>query len=143
MTRLHSDGDSGGDSIYLPCFTFLRRAASADLGEVVGAEDTDGVDDHGEGDHELDGGGNELTGLEGDTANNDDGLRETLAAERSQERSDDALREGSEETSHNAPEVESSRQNDDVLGIEHFVCRDGEKTDPCASGTMVRPPQTE
>lgn len=96
-------------------------AAGADLGEVVGAEDTDGVDNHSEGDHELDGRRNELTRLEGDATNDDDGLSEALATEGRKEGGDDAVREGSKEAGNDRAEVERSRQNDEVLGIEHFV----------------------
>ena len=106
------------------------RAVGSDLGEVVGAEDADCVDDHSEGDHQVDSRCNELTSLEGDATNDDHGLGETLAAERSQERGDDTVRKGGEEASNNASEVERSRENNDVLGVEHFVCKDGEKTDP-------------
>lgn len=105
-------------------------AVGADLGEVVGAENANCVDDHSEGDHQVDGRCNELTSLEGDATDDHDGLGETLAAERSQERGDDTVREGGEEASNNASEVERSRKNNDVLGVEHFVCKDGEKTDP-------------
>ena len=106
-------------------FTFLRRAVSTDLGEVVGAEDANGVDDNGEGDHEVDGGGNELTRLEGDAADHDHGLGDTLAAEGGEEGGDDTVGEGGEETSHHGAEVERSGQDNDILGVEHFVSRDG------------------
>ena len=107
-------------------FTFLHRLVASrsgtNLGQIVGAEDTDGVDDDGEGDHQVDGGGNELTRLEGDATDDDNGLGDTLAAEGGEEGRDDAIRQGGEETSHHRAEVERSGQNDDILGVEHFVC---------------------
>lgn len=102
-------------------FPFLHRLAGADLGEVIGAEDTDRVDDDRERDHELEGRGEELTRLEGDTANHDNRLGETLRAEGGKERGNDAIREGRKEAGDNRAEVERSREDDDVLGIEHFV----------------------
>jgi len=42
--------------ILLNYFSFLS-SGGANLGEVVGAEDANGIDDDGEGNHELNGGG--------------------------------------------------------------------------------------
>jgi phage tail tube protein FII len=60
-------------------------------------------------------------GLEGDAAHDHDGLREALAAEGREEGRDDTVRERREEPTHNRAEVERRRENDDVLGVEHFV----------------------
>jgi len=103
-----------------PCLR-SRSAGRSNLGEVIGAENTDGVDDNREGNHELDGGRDELTRLEGDAANDNHGLREALGAERGKEGRDDAVSEGGKETGDHGPEVERSSEDDDVLGIEHFV----------------------
>ena len=80
-------------------FSFLS-SLGANLGKVVGAEDANRVDDDGEGNHELNGGSQELTGLEGDTADDNDGLSQVLASERGKERGDDAVCECREETRH-------------------------------------------
>ena len=80
-------------------FSFLS-SLGADLGEVVGAEDANGIDDNGEGNHELNGGSQELTGFEGDTADDHDGFSQTLASERGKERGDDAVGECREESRH-------------------------------------------
>jgi hypothetical protein len=106
-------------------FSFLGSARRTDLGEVVGAEDADGVDDDREGDHQLDGRSEELAGPEGDATDNDDGLGDTLAAEGRKKGGDDALGERGEETSNDVSEVERSGEDDDVLGVKHFVCRVG------------------
>ena len=85
--------------ILLNYFSFLRSGRT-NLGEVVGAEDANRVDDNGEGNHELNGGGQELTGLEGDTTDDDDGLSQALASERGKERGDDTVRECGKEAGH-------------------------------------------
>ena len=85
--------------ILLNYFSFLC-SVGANLGEVVGAEDANRIDDDGEGNHELNGCGQELTGSEGDTADDHDGFRQTLASERGKERGDDAVRECGEEPRH-------------------------------------------
>ena len=82
--------------ILLNYFSFLS-SGGANLGEVVGAEDANRVDDDGEGNHELNGGSQELTGFEGDTADDHDGFSQTLASERGKERGDDAVCECGEE----------------------------------------------
>ena len=72
--------------VLLNYFSFLGLSVRANLGEVVGAEDANRVDDNGEGNHELNGCGQELTSLEGDTADDDDRFRQALASERGEER---------------------------------------------------------
>lgn len=99
--------------------TFLP--GGADLGEVVGAEDANHVDDHREGDDELERGREELTRLEGDAADGDSRLGEALAAEGREEGGDDAVRDRREKAADHTPEIERRREDDDVLGIEHFV----------------------
>jgi hypothetical protein len=85
--------------ILLNYFSFLC-SLGANLGKVVGAEDANRIDDDGEGNHELNGGGQELAGLEGDTTDDHDGFRQALASERGEERGDDAVRECGKESRH-------------------------------------------
>lgn len=101
---------------------FLRgRAAGADLRQVVGAQHADRVHHHGERDHQLDRRRDQLTRLQRDTPHHDHGVGYALAAQRRQQRRHNAVRQGGEEAGHNRAQVERRRQNDDVLGIEHFV----------------------
>lgn len=119
----------------MPIQSFLRSAGGADLGKEVGAEDADGVDDHDERDDQLDRRRDELTSLEGDTANDHDGVRDILGAERREEGRNDAVGEGSEEPTDRTTEVECSRKQNQIAGIKHlFVLDSREKTD-CDGGT--------
>jgi hypothetical protein len=113
-------------SIISYCLVFPLGAGGTDLGEVVRPQHTDGIDHHGEGDHQLDGRSQELASLEGHTTHDHDGLRDTLATQRGQQGGDDAIHQGGEETGHHGAQVERSSEDDDVLGIEHFVCKVGE-----------------
>jgi hypothetical protein len=109
----------------------LLNAAGTDTGEEVGAENTDGEHHKNEGDEELNERREHFAHLEGHTTNRDLELRDTLASScrRGKERGHDAIRKGSEELGHHVAEVEASRQNDNILSIEHFICRSREKTD--------------
>lgn len=102
-------------------FFGLRSLACSDLGEVIRPQHTDGIDDNCEGDHQLDGCSSELTGPQSDSSNHDHGLGDTLTAKRRQKGGDDAIHQGTEKAGHNRAQVESSSEDDDVLGIEHFV----------------------
>ena len=104
-------------SIY---FFDLLIPAGADLGQVVCPENADHVHHQGEGDHQLDGGRNELTGAQGDTANNDNRLLDALTTQGGEQGRDDAIREGRKKAGNDRPEVERSGQDNDVLGIKHI-----------------------
>lgn len=123
--RLNRRADSFDDCRHLYSsndFSFLDLGvARSNLGEVVGAENADRVDDNRKRDHELEGGSEELTGLEGDTTDDNDRLGDPLGTEGGDEGGDDAIREGGKEAGDHRPEVERSREDDDVLGVEHFV----------------------
>ena len=101
---------------------FYLRAAGTDLGQVVGPQDADRINDHREGDHQLDGGRNELASLQSHTANNHHRLRHTLATQGRQEGREDAVRERREKASHHTTQVERSRQYDNILRVQHSVC---------------------
>lgn len=99
---------------------FYLRASGTDLGQVVGAQDADRVDHHCERDHQLDCRRDELARLQGDSAHNDYGLGDTLAAQRRQKGREDAIRQRGKETSHHSTEVECRRQYDNILRVQHF-----------------------
>jgi hypothetical protein len=106
-------------------FFHLCLGAGANLGQIVGAQDADRVDDDGKRDHQLDGCRDDLTRLQGDAADHHNGLRDTLGTQGSQEGGDNAIRQGGEKPGNDTPQVERSRKYDDILGIEHFVCKSG------------------
>ncbi len=108
-------------SIVSYCLFFdLGGLAGPNLGEVVGPQHTDGVDDNGEGYHQLDGGGDELASLQGRTAHDHNGLGDTLATQRGNQGSHDALRQGREETGNNSAQVECRGQYYDVASVQHL-----------------------
>lgn len=107
-------------------FFSLELLAGANLGEVVRPQHTDGVDHNREGNHQLDGRSNEFASLQGHTTHDHDGLGDALGAQRGQQRSNHAIHQGGKETGHHGAQVERSSEDDDVLGIEHFVCKVGE-----------------
>jgi hypothetical protein len=51
------EGNEGKKLIILLNYFSFLSSGGANLGEVVGAEDANGIDDDGEGNHELNGGG--------------------------------------------------------------------------------------
>lgn len=99
----------------------LGSAGCTDLGQVVRAQDADRIDDHREGDHQLNGRSQELARAERDAAHDHDRLLDTLAAQRGQQRGDDALGQRSEKPRNHRTKVERRCENDDILRVEHFV----------------------
>jgi len=99
---------SGNQLICVLAMNFfdLRLHTRSELGQVVGAEDTDGVDHDGERDHQLEGGRQELTRLERDPPDHDDGIREALGPERGEEGRDDAVHESGKKARDHRPEIE-------------------------------------
>lgn len=94
--------------------------AGADLGEIVCPQHTDGVYDNRKGDHELDTRGDDLTGLKGDTANDNDRVCETLATERCKQGGDDAICQRRKETRHDVSKVERGCENDNITVVKHI-----------------------
>lgn len=122
---------------------YLRSAGGTDAGEEVGTEDADSEDGNREGDNEVHEGGDNLTDLEVDASNRDLELRDTLASSGGgrQERGDDTVGKRREELGHDGAEVDGGGDDDNILRVEHFVCKVREKTD--SFGYFLKSPEME
>lgn len=108
--------------LYLGYDFLSLHAAGTNLGKEVGAEHADREHDDNERDDEVDERRNDLTNLQGDTTHSDLCLRDTLTGRQSggNDGRDQTLRQGSEKLGDNAPQIDSSRDDDDILGVQHL-----------------------
>lgn len=103
----------------------------SDLGEEIGAENTECHNRNEERDHEINKRCDHRTDLQVDACDRHLELSHTLASGSSgcEEWCDDTLGERGKELGHNRAEVDGGGDDDNILGVEHFICKTREKTD--------------